>query len=90
MAESLIALISRLVIRSKHNGARTIEQKAVQVGWATGGWAAAPQTDFSPLANAARLSVSAGFKSVNQTDNRTDFARAIPLDAGDNSHLHYV
>jgi hypothetical protein len=82
MDESGIALISRLVIRSKQNGARTIAQKAVQVGWATGGWAAAPQTDFSPVANAARLSVSAGFKSVNQTDNRTTLpGQSLPMRA---------
>ena len=85
-----MALISRLVIHSKHNDARTIEQKAIQVGWATGGWAAAPPTDFSPLANAARLSVRRGIQKRERTDNRTDFARAIPLDPGDNSHLHYL
>ena len=76
MAESSTALISRLVIHSKHNGFRTKEQKAVLPGWAYGRWAAAPHGLLSIGTSSSPL-VRQGCKSVNDTDNRTDFARAI-------------
>ena len=64
------------MIHSKHNGSRTKEQKAVQLGWATGG-GLLHHRRISLHWHKQLASRETGFKSMNHTDNRTDFARAI-------------
>jgi hypothetical protein len=77
------------VIHSKHNGSRTKEQKAVQLGWATGGGLLRHRR-ISLHWHKQLASRETGIQKREPHRQQDGLRPGHPLDAEDNSHLHYV